>query len=79
MEHKMTLSKWHKKIYDAETGIETIIEFTPEEVATAEADQAAFLKELAKREAEANAKAEAKAALLEKLGITEDEARLLLG
>ncbi len=36
------------------------------------------IDEKATREAEAEAKAEAKATLLEKLGITEDEAKLLL-
>jgi hypothetical protein len=48
---------------------------TPEEAAEIEAREAAVL---ASKEAE-NAKAEAKAALLERLGITEDEAKLLLG
>ena len=32
----MAISKWHRKIYDAETGIETIIEYTPEEILVAE-------------------------------------------
>jgi hypothetical protein len=48
---------------------------TPEEIAEIEARQAAALA----RQAEAEAKATQKAALLERLGITEDEARLLLG
>jgi hypothetical protein len=37
------------------------------------------VKEYEKEQAEAEAKATQKAALLERLGITEDEARLLLG
>jgi hypothetical protein len=48
---------------------------TPEEVAMIEAQRA---EEAAKEKAEAD-KAEAKAALLERLGITADEAALLLG
>ena len=48
---------------------------TPEEIAAIEARKA----EAAAKEADAQAKAEAKAALLEKLGITAEEAALLLG
>lgn len=48
---------------------------TPEEIELIETIQA---EAKAKAEAEA-AKAEGKAALLERLGITEDEAKLLLG
>jgi hypothetical protein len=43
------------------------------------ADREAIALEIAEREAQARAKADAKAALLERLGITEDEAKLLLG
>jgi hypothetical protein len=42
------------------------------------ADREAIRLEIAQREAEAQVKATAKAALLERLGITEDEAKLLL-
>jgi hypothetical protein len=42
------------------------------------ADRQTIALEIAQREAEAQAKAQAKAALLERLGITEDEAKLLL-
>jgi hypothetical protein len=48
---------------------------TPEEVAEIEARAL----ETAAAEAKLEAKATAKAALLERLGITEDEAKLLLG
>lgn len=47
---------------------------TADEIARIEASRA----EDEARKAEAEAKAEARAALLEKLGITEDEAKLLL-
>jgi len=40
--------------------------------------QAAWIAYQAKQKAEAKSEAEAKAALLERLGITEDEAKLLL-
>ncbi len=63
------------KEINCETGEETLRDATAEEIAQAEADKL-------KAEAEAQAQAEAKtarAALLDKLGITEDEARLLLG
>ena len=62
------------KIHNVETGEITEREMNSDELAQWEADEA-------KAEAEAQAKAEAaaaKAALLEKLGITADEAKLLL-
>jgi hypothetical protein len=62
------------KEYNCETGIETIRDATDAEIA----DIAARELEEANRKAEAEAKAAQKAALLERLGITEDEARLLL-
>lgn len=61
-------------IFNSETGESLERDMTEQEVAIYEADQLAaenFIK--AKEEA-----AKAKAALLEKLGITEDEAKLLL-
>jgi hypothetical protein len=51
---------------------------TPEEAANIEAAQAEATESIAKQLAEANTKAIAKAALLERLGITADEAKLLL-
>jgi len=67
-----------KIVIDCSTGIEEIIELTDAEVA-----ELAYRAELAaEKKAEEDAKAEAdataKAALLEKLGITADEAKLLL-
>ena len=61
------------------TGEQSIIELTDAEIADmATAAQAADDQRVA-AEAEAAVKATAKTALLEKLGITEDEAKLLLG
>lgn len=64
-----------KKIeHNVETGEVKEIQFTAEEIAQAKIDTAEFL---ARKEAE-EIKAAAKAALLERLGISADEAALLL-
>jgi hypothetical protein len=66
-----------KIVVDCETGVVAEIPLTGEEIAQREADaQAAAAK--AEEDAKAAEAAEAKAALLTKLGITEDEAKLLL-
>lgn len=61
------------------TGEVLEIELTDEEVAQREADAAAHAAEQAKREAEEAAKATARAAILDRLGLTADEAAILLG
>lgn len=69
------MSNYKEKIIDSQTGEETWRDYTPEEITEVE-------KALAKakiKEAEQAAKAEQRAALLERLGITEEEAKLLLG
>jgi hypothetical protein len=63
---------------DCSTGISTEREMTAEETANMEANAAAFAAAEHEKEVAAQAQAEAKAALLTKLGITEDEAKLLL-
>jgi len=63
------------KIHNVETGEVIEREMNAEELAQYEADKA----DQAQRQAEAEAKATAKAALLDKLGITAEEAQLLLG
>lgn len=68
-----------KTVIDGLTGDIQEIELTSEEIATREAEAAAHAKAEADRESEATAKAAEKAALLAKLGITADEAKLLLG
>ena len=68
-----------KIIVNCETGEVTEMELTAEEVAQRTADAAAYAALEAEKEAEAEAKATAKAALLTKLGITAEEAALLLG
>jgi hypothetical protein len=61
-------------IHNVETGEVIEREMNAEELAQKEADKATAL---ARQQAEANKEAD-KAALLSKLGITEDEAKLLL-
>ena len=72
-------TKWVKTEHNVETGeiIETPL--TAEEIADIQARQAEAAKIQVEEEAELAAKAEARAALLAKLGITADEAKLLLG
>lgn len=67
-----------KIIVDCSTGAVTEIELTEEEVAQREADAAAFAAQKAEEESAALAKAQAKEALLERLGMTAEEAALLL-
>jgi len=63
---------------NCETGIESIIELTDAEIAQMEADRVAAEARKAEEVAQAEANATAKAALLDRLGITADEAKLLL-
>jgi ParB-like chromosome segregation protein Spo0J len=71
----MTKSKPQVKIVNVETGEEIVRDATPEEIAQMKiiADNAVAEK------AQIEAKAAEKQALLDKLGITADEAKLLLG
>ena len=62
------------KIVNVETGEEIEREMNAEELAQLAKDKA----EAEQRQAEAEAKATQKAALLDRLGITEEEAKLLL-
>ena len=66
---------YNHKVVDTTTGEETIVPLSPEEVLVIEANIAQAQLEEAKL-LESKIKRQA---LLDKLGITEDEARLLLG
>jgi len=68
------MSKPMVKIVNAETGEEIEREMNAEELAQLELDKVAE----AELRAEATAKADARAAVLAKLGLTADEAKLLL-
>jgi len=67
-----------KLIINCETKEQIEVELTDEEVAQLEADRARAEADKAKADADAAAKAEAKAELLDRLGITAEEAQLLL-
>ena len=67
-----------KVIVDCSTGITEVVPLTAEEIADLETARVAAEDQRVAAEAEAQAKAEAKAALLDKLGITAEEAALLL-
>lgn len=64
---------------NCETGVESIIELTDAEVAEMAAQAAIAEAKRAEDEAQAAADATAKAALLDRLGITAEEAKLLVG
>ena len=64
---------------NCETGVESIIELTDAEVAEMAAQAAIAEARRAEEDAQAAADATAKAALLERLGITAEEAKLLVG
>lgn len=67
-----------KTIINCETGEEIVRELNADELAQQAADEATAQAAEADRQAEAEAKATARAALLAQLGITEEQARLLL-
>ena len=66
------------RIVNVETGETVERELNAEELAQQATDSAAQVAENQAKQAEADAKAQAKAELLERLGITADEAKLLL-
>ena len=68
-----------KKIVNVTANEEIERPLNAEELAQQEIDKAKYTAIADAQKAEAEAKAAQKAALLERLGITEDEARLLLG
>jgi hypothetical protein len=67
-----------KLIINCETKEQIEVELTDEEVAQLEADRAKAEADKVAKEAADAAKAEAKAELLDRLGITAEEAQLLL-
>jgi hypothetical protein len=69
------MTKPQVKEYNCETGEEIIRDATDAEIAQMELNAANYMA----RKAEADSKATQRQALLDRLGITEEEARLLLG
>lgn len=68
-----------EKIVDVVTGEETIRPYTAEEIATVEALKIELAAEQTAKDADLAAKAAARQAILDRLGLTADEAALLLG
>ena len=66
-----------EKIFDIQTGEETFVE--REETADEKNQRLAYEKQTKKEKEEAEARLAARQAILDRLGLTEDEARLLLG
>ena len=66
---------YKEKIVNVATGEETWRDYTADEIAAVEAAQAV----VAQRQAEAEAKEAARQAVLTKLGLTAEEAQVLLG
>jgi hypothetical protein len=66
-----------EKTFDITTGQETIIE--RDETAAEKKIRETIAKEIATREAEAQAKATARQAIADRLGLTADELQVLLG
>jgi hypothetical protein len=71
----MTKSKPQVKIVDATTGEEIVRDATPEEIAQIEIDAA---NEITRKAAEAE-KAATRQAILDRLGLTADELKTILG
>ena len=63
---------------NCETGVESIIELTDDEIAEMEALAAQAAKDRKAEEAQAKADAVAKQAILDRLGLTAEEAALLV-
>ena len=68
-----------KIVVDCTTGETSIVPLSKEELAQREADAKAYEEAKAKEEAELAAKAQARQAILDRLGLTEEEAKILLG
>jgi hypothetical protein len=68
-----------KIIVNCETGEVQELELTVEEVAQREADAAAYAAQKAQEDADKQAKADAKAAIATRLGLSADDLATLLG
>ena len=69
------MSEYKEKIVDAITGEVTWRDYSEAEIMQIEKN----LEEIAKEQAEAEAKAAQRQAVLDRLGLTADEAKLILG
>ena len=67
-----------KIIINCETGEQTEVELTAEEIAQREADATAYEADKVAKDAELDEQAKVKAAVLKRLGLTENEVKALL-
>jgi len=67
-----------KLVVDCTTGATVEVELTEAEIAQREQEAKAYAEAKAKEEADAAAKAAQKEAILERLGLTEDELKVVL-
>ena len=72
------MTKPTKLVINCANGVQEEIELTDEEVAQLETDRAKSEADRVAKEAEEEARAFAKAKLLDRLGISQEEAKLLL-
>jgi hypothetical protein len=72
------MTKYTEKIVDVTTGEETVRELTKEEIAELVKEQKTLDERSAVRKAEIDARISQRLAILTKLGLTEEEAALLL-
>lgn len=75
----MPLNEFIEKIIDVTTGEETTRLYTAEEIASVEAERIKVATKQSEIEAELAAKESARQAILDRLGLTAEEAALLLG
>lgn len=68
-----------KLIVDCSTGVTTEVELTAEEIAEREAMAAEYAAQKAQEEADIATKSQKRLELLDRLGISEEEAQILLG
>ena len=72
------MTKYTEKIVDVSTGEETLREYSTEEIAELKAEQKKIDEKIALKKAEIDNRQMNRSAILTKLGITDDEAKLLL-
>lgn len=68
-----------KLVIDAAVGTELIVELTADEITEHNAAEAAAVKKQKDSESNEMAKAAARQAVLDRLGLTEEEAQLIIG
>jgi uncharacterized protein YwgA len=73
------MTKYVEEIYDIQTGETTLRDLTKAEIDKLEKERSQHFAIIAATKAEAEAKAEARSVILDRLGLTDEEAKILLG